>query len=197
MIASTALCSDVLHRAQAEANRIALLVANRRERVLAGIDIGRQHANIHFAAFVDVLHDLRHVAGFRREQRGHEIDRIVRLQISRYECQKRISRRVRLVEAVSGELLHQVEDLLGLLRRMTPLRRALHEAAALLGHLFRFLLAHGAAQHVGLAQRVAGDAIRDLHHLLLVDHDAVGLLQDFLQLREDRRPLPCARACAR
>ena len=89
---------------------------------------------------------------------------------------------MRLVEAVAGELLHQVEDLLDLLLREAAFQRALDEALALLRHLLELLLAHGAAEDVGLAQRVAGDAIGDLHHLLLVDDDAVGLLEEFLQL---------------
>ena len=61
----------------------------------------------------------------------------------------------------------------------TPsLRRAGAEDAAVLGHLLGLLLAHRAAQQVGAAQRVAADDLRHLHHLLLVDHDAVGLFQD-------------------
>src|SRR5690606_22834705 len=35
-------------------------------------------------------------------------------------------------------------------------------------------------KHVALAQRVAGEAARDLHHLLLIDHDAVSLGENFL-----------------
>ena len=62
--------------------------------------------------------------------------------------------------------------------------RAGDEALALLGHLLDLLLAHGAAQQIGFAQRIPGDAVGDLHHLLLVDHDAVGFFQDLLQLRE-------------
>jgi hypothetical protein len=57
------------------------------------------------------------------------------------------------------------------------------EALALRVHLGLDLLAHGAAQQVGVAERVAGQDLGDLHHLLLVDDDAVGLLQDRLQLR--------------
>ena len=59
-----------------------------------------------------------------------------------------------------------------------------HAAAyALLGHLVGLLLAHRAAQQVGAAQRVAADHLRDLHHLLLVHHDAVGRGQDRFQTR--------------
>ena len=57
------------------------------------------------------------------------------------------------------------------------------EALALRVHLGVDLLAHGAAQQVGFAERIAGQHLRDLHHLLLVDDDAVGLLQDRLEHR--------------
>ena len=55
------------------------------------------------------------------------------------------------------------------------------------------LLAHRPAQEVGLAQGVAGDLLRDRHHLLLVDDQAVGRVQDLrerlLQLGVDRGDL--------
>ena len=60
--------------------------------------------------------------------------------------------------------------------------RAAHEALALLGHLLQLLFAHRAAQQIGIAQRVARQQVRDLHHLLLVQDDAVGFLQQLLQL---------------
>jgi hypothetical protein len=53
---------------------------------------------------------------------------------------------------------------------------ALDEDRALLLHLLADLLAHRAAEHVGAAEGVAGDHAGGLHHLLLVDQDAVGLL---------------------
>src|ERR1035437_883548 len=68
--------------------------------------------------------------------------------------------------------------------RLPAGNRALHEPFALLDHLLELLLAHGAAQQVGVAQRIARQPIGDLHHLLLVDDDAVGLLEQFLQLRQ-------------
>ena len=54
---------------------------------------------------------------------------------------------------------------------------------AVLGHFLGLLLAHRAAQQVGAAERVAADDLRHLHHLLLIDHDAVGLGQDALGAR--------------
>ncbi len=98
--------------------------------------------------------------------------------------QKRIRGRVRLGETVTGKLLHQVEDLFDLLLRIALLLAAGQEARTLRSHLFRFFLAHGPAQDVGFAQRISRQAVRDLHHLFLVDNDAIGLFQDFFQLRE-------------
>jgi hypothetical protein len=51
------------------------------------------------------------------------------------------------------------------------------EALALLVHLRLDLLAHGAAQKVGFAERIARQDLGDLHHLFLVDDDALGFLQ--------------------
>jgi hypothetical protein len=97
--------------------------------------------------------------------------------------EQRVGGGVRLVEAVAGELLHQVEELRRLRLGEAVLHRAVDEDVALLGHLVGLLLAHRAAQQVGAAERVAADHLRDLHHLLLVDHDAVGRPEDRLQAR--------------
>ena len=64
------------------------------------------------------------------------------------------------------------------------LRGAFHKALALLRHLLGFLLAHGAAQQIGFAQRVAGEPVGDLHHLFLIHDHAQRLLQNLLQFRQ-------------
>jgi hypothetical protein len=61
--------------------------------------------------------------------------------------------------------------------------RAIHENAALLGHFLGLLLAHGTAQHVGTAQRVASQHLCNLHHLLLIQDNAVGRFQNRLEVR--------------
>ena len=60
-----------------------------------------------------------------------------------------------------------------------------HEAAALLLHLAADFLAHRATQQVGFAERIAGENLRRLHHLFLIDDHAEGLAQDRLQLGMD------------
>jgi len=101
---------DALDRAQPEADGVAI----RREAPVALVDVGRQHLNAHIAALVDVLHHLGRVAGFRGQQRGHEVERIMGLQIGGDVGQVGVGRRVRLIESIAGELLHQLEQLLGL-----------------------------------------------------------------------------------
>ena len=101
----------------------------------------------------------------------------MRLQPRGLVADQRVGRGVRLVEAVTGELVDQVEDLVGEGLLDLARARALHEAVALLAHRGLVLLAHRAAQQVGATERVAGELPRHLHHLLLVHEDAVGGLQ--------------------
>ncbi len=89
---------------------------------------------------------------------------------------------MRLVEAVLGELLHEVEELFGELPGDAAFRRPFQEDGALLGHLLRFLLAHGPAQEVRAAQAVAREHLGHQHHLLLIHDDAVGGLEYGLQV---------------
>ena len=68
------------------------------------------------------------------------------------------------------------------LRLVAARDRLLDELAELLLDQLRVLLAHGLAQHVGFGERDAGQHLRDAHHLLLVGDDAVGGLEDRLEL---------------
>ena len=85
-----------------------------------------------------------------------------------------------LVEAVVGELRQKIEDLGGQVLLQAGLDRALHETVALGVHLGLDLLAHGAAQKVRFAERIARQRLRHLHHLFLVDDDAMRLGQEGL-----------------
>ncbi len=58
---------------------------------------------------------------------------------------------------------------------------AFAELDALLGHLVLVLLAHGAAQQIGAAERVAGHDLGRLHDLLLVDEHAVRFLRHAIE----------------
>ena len=62
--------------------------------------------------------------------------------------------------------------------------RASDETLAVRRHFLRLLLAHRAAKKVRLSERISRDDVRDLHHLFLVDDDAVGFRENRLQLGE-------------
>ena len=75
---------------------------------------------------------------------------------------------MRPVEPISGEVLHQIEDLLRLFLGKLIVARPRHELVALGLHHIGLFLAHGAAKNVGLAESEPGELGRDLHDLFLV-----------------------------
>ena len=115
------------------------------------------------------------------EVRRQELHLVVGLQVGRVVGHDGIGRAVGFVEAVTGELLDVVEDLPGLLVVDLVLCRARQELGPLLLHDLDLLLAHGAAQQVRLPQRIARQDRGALHDLLLIQNDAVCLLQHPLQ----------------
>ena len=121
---------------------------------------------------------------FRSQQGRHELDRVVRLEERGDVCEKAVGGRMRLVEAIAGELLHEVEELRGGRFGKAALASTAEELGAMLGHLPRLLLAHCATQQVRFSERVARHEVGNLHDLLLVYDDPVGLLEQGLDLRQ-------------
>ena len=156
---------------------------DRHEPVVAGVHVGRQYLQAVRLGVVVELLQLVGVAHERRQVGGHECCGVVRLEIRGVIGHQRIGGRVRLVEAVAGELLHVIEDLVRLGRLDAPAGGTVDEDRALLRHLLGLLLAHRAPQQVGAAERIAGADLRRLHHLLLVHHDPVGGLEHRHQRR--------------
>ena len=167
------------------------------ERPVALVDVRRQHRDAHLAALAACTwrrrRCRRHLGG---QHGGHEGHRVVRLEVGGLVGEHGVGDAVALVEAVAGEGLDVVPQLLGLARVLAARLGAGEELLLLLGHHLELLLAHRLAQHVGLAHGEAGDLDGDLHHLLLVGDDAVGLLQDRLGLGQDVAHLLARRACA-
>ena len=119
-----------------------------------------------------------HIQGHRS---GKKLNRMVRLQPSCLIGDQRIGRRMSFVEAVTGKLGDGFKN---------PRRRSLGNVARLgpgdeklfLGiHLGLDLFAHGPAQQIGVAQSIARQLLGHLHHLLLIDRDAVGLAQTLFE----------------
>ena len=89
-----------------------------------------------------------------------------------------------LVESVSRKLGNVLEDARGQSGvHLVGSFAALHKFIALSIHNGLLLLAHGPSKQIGLAQRVTRKYIGGPLDLLLVDHDAKGILQYWLQKR--------------
>src|SRR5207249_5592524 len=84
----------VLDRGQAEANRVA------GDGELNGryVYVRRHYLDTHRAALFDVLHDLVGVPHFGGQQGGHELDRIVRLEVRGLVGDEPVRRGVRVVD---------------------------------------------------------------------------------------------------
>ncbi len=140
--------SDVLDGAESESDGF----ADRREIEIARIHVGRKDRDAHAARFVDVFHDFLGVARFRGQQRGHELDRIMRFQIGGLIGEQRVGAGVRFIETVSGEFRHQIENLFGFFRGNFSRGASGQEFFALRRHFVAVLFAHRAAQDVRFAQ---------------------------------------------
>eukprot|EP00659_Diplonema_papillatum_P014932 gene14931-biopygen14991 len=171
-----------LHRAfahaldRAEAIDDAAFVVHR-ELELGSVHVRRVEAQLHGAHFLDQGHDLVGVVHIRRQYRRHERRRVVSLQPRSLVRHQAIGGRVGFVEAVTGELFHQVEDVTGQVGIDVVGGATFNEATALLGHFLGLFLTHGSTQHVRAAEGIAGHDLGNLHHLFLIQDDAVGRCQ--------------------
>ena len=148
-----------------------------RELELRSVHVRRVEAQLHGAHFLDQGHDLVGVVHIRRKYRRHERCRIVGFQPGGLVRHQAIGGGVGFVEAITGELFYQVEDVTGQVGINIVGGATFNETAALLGHFLGLFLTHGATQHVRTAEGVAGHHLGDLHHLFLVQDDAVGRRQ--------------------
>ena len=147
------------------------------------VDVGPQRGDAHLLALVHELGDLRNLVAAARHDGGHELGRIVGLEVGRLVGHPRIAGGVRLVEGVGGELLPVGPDLLQYLRVVAVSFAALDELGLHGVDDLNLLLTHGLTQGVALAAGEVGQLSREQHHLLLVDGDAVGVLQPLLHQR--------------
>ena len=86
-----------------------------------------------------------------------------------------------LVEGVAREGFDQVKNLNGHIFCVAFALSARNEVHPLFGHQRSDLLAHRFAHDVGASEGVAGELLQDQQHLVLVNDDAVGLVQQFFE----------------
>ena len=162
--------TDVLHGCQAEADA----VIDDGETLFAVVDIGRKNLDRAVAALGDVLDDLVGILGLAGQEGGHEFHGVMGLEIGGLVGYHGVGGTVGLVEAVTGEMGHEIENFLGFFRRNPLLAGAGDELLLLLVHLLLLLFPHGPAEEVGVGETEAGESTGDPHHLLLVEDDPVG-----------------------
>ena len=148
-----------------------------RELELGGIHIRRVETQLHAANLFDQDHHLVGVVHIRRQYRGHKWRRVMGFQPGRLVRHQAVGSGVGFVETVTGEFFHQVENVTCKVRVNIVIGATFDETATLLGHFFGFFLAHGPAQHVCAAEGIAGHDLGNLHHLFLIQDDAVGWCQ--------------------
>ena len=151
------------------------------EVVETRVNVRRQDLEPHAPALVHQANHLLGVVHIGRHYRRHKFSRIVRFQPQRLIRHQSIGGGVGFVKSVPGEFLHQVKDLNRQFTINAVFSRAFFESASLLGHLFRLFLTHCTTQHVRAAEGIAGKHLGNLHHLFLIQDDAVGWLQYRLQ----------------
>ena len=161
----------------------------------AFIDIRRQNADAHLPGFQNVFGHLREASHEAVHQGRHEGNRMIMPQPGRLVSHHRIGGRMGLVEGVGREVHHFVEQLIRCFFIHAVAQRTgdehlagfigltVNESAAFRVHHFFFLLRHGPANQVRAPQGITGDVPDNLHYLFLVDHAAVGDVQDGLQQR--------------
>ena len=146
-----------------------------------GVDVRCQHLDAVTAAFRNVIADLADIVDKAGHRRRHEFRPVVRLQIRRLPGDVGVGRRVGFIEAVAGEVYHEIKDLVGNVVGNAIFLRPGQKALPL-GFQDRFLLlAHGPTQQICLSQREAAHDGSDLHDLFLIQDNAVRVLQNRLQ----------------
>ena len=183
------LIADVTDCAQAETDD----VADGGVLQYRFVHIGRQHLDAHTPGLAQIQRRLVLVRAFVLQQGRHELHRIVGLQIRGPVGDQTVCGGMRFVERVPGERHEDVPDGLGRLLGIAVFLHTGEERHLLLGQHLGLLLAHGSAQHVGSAERVASQDTRGRLHLLLIHDQAIGLVQHGGQrlghLRVDRGDL--------
>ncbi len=87
---------------------------------------------------------------------------------------------MRLVEAVVSELSQQVENHIRLSLINTTFDRTINKTDTLLVHFFADFFTHRAAQKISFTERIAGKHLCDLHHLFLINDNALRFLDQIV-----------------
>ena len=143
------------------------------------VDFGQAYGDAHAVALVDGSYIAVAVVQAAVQHRRHIFQGVMGFEIRRPVGNQAVTDAVGFVESVAGEGFNEVENLGAHLAGVALPDGAGNEAFPLLGHQLGDFLAHSLADGVGFAQRVAGEVLQDVEHLVLINDDAVGFVQQF------------------
>ena len=156
------------------------------EALQALIDVRRQDGNMNPAALCNIARNLTRTVEHAREKRSHKLAWVMAFQPCRLISNISIGGGMRFIEGVRCKGGHLIKELVGnffihapldcslTLHRAILMDQSIYEIFALLLHDLMLLFGHGAAHNIRAAIGVARQLAEDLHHLLLIDHTAVG-----------------------
>ena len=170
-------CADALHGREAETHVTGCIG---RELPHRFVDVGPHNTDAHALTLVHVKRQLLDVREVSAQHGGHIFRRVVGLEVRRLVSYPRVARGMRLVERIGGEFLPVTPNLFEHLRVVAVLLAALDELGLQVVQLVLEFLTHRLTQRVRLAAGEVGQKTRQEHDLLLVDRDAVGVLQVLL-----------------
>ena len=148
------------------------------EGALGAVDVGLEEGDAEVGAFGGGEADAVVVVGGGAEDGGHVGDGKMRLHVGGLVGDGAVADGVGLVEGVAGERFDEVEDGVGVVGAVAEAGGAFDEAAAFGLHDGGDFLAHRFAHDVGLAEGVAAKFLGDFEDLVLVDDDAVGVVEE-------------------
>ena len=151
-----------------------------------GVDARGHHLDAHLVEFALIHRQLVGQMNIAVHHAGHEFHRVIGLEPAGLIADHGVGGGVGFVETVVGEFFQKVEHLAGFLGvDVVGDLAAFDEFGPFLGHFLGDLFPHRAAQQVSPAKGIAAHDLRDLHHLFLIDDDALGFREDMVNRRMD------------
>ena len=154
------------------------------EFLITLVDIRTQCGNSHLLTLVHQFGDFRDLVTTTAHNGSHELCGIVGFEVGRLVSHPRIAGGMRLIESVGGELLPVSPDLLKDLRIMAILLSTLNELGLHRINNILLLLTHRLTEGITLTSCEVSQLTRQQHHLLLINGNAIGILQVFLHARD-------------
>ena len=114
---------------------------------------------------------------------------MIRLHVRRLKRDDRVARRVGFIKTISAEFQDMLEDLLGFFLAHAFGDGPFQKLGLHLRDHFTLLFTDRLDEFVGAAQLDPTELIENLHDLFLVDHDSIGLFQNFIHDRMHLRHL--------